>query len=687
MNKQTSIRINPVMQSKVSMVGIAPVSYATERLTGCDYRHSPRLASSNMKVSFFPTIQAACVLALAAISSLYASSGPQPWTCRAPLPQGSSLRAAAYSPTLDTVVAVGDRSAVMTKVGNGTWSCKTLSAAAYGLAAITWTSDRFVAAGGSSTDGFFQSMDGVTWMQISGTTAEGASIAAMASGASATVALTWSGTVWVSTNHGATWIKKALPVMPKVNGTDVQYNSLATNGSRFVAVGSGGTIVTSPDASVWKKANNVTTCDLRSVASNGSGFVAVGYSWNSATQQNEHAILKSSDGVTWSPGAFPADQWGNEIYFYDGVFASGTGYIASIGGEFFTSPDGQTWTSAGSPEFAVASGTSSDVMNATAPAQSGSATLLVGDGGVVASFDGTNFKAEVTGYFGGFLWGAGFSAAGLDGLFLAVDTNGSGRLIESADGVTFSAASTGASAVARVGNTLVMFADGAFESTTDGTAWTPFGGGTYNGTVSSFAGLPQGPSVVVTREEGSNPSTNQWEATFLLYTSTDWTNWTEVTTLSGFSGSYSFQDHAIPHVQWDGMRFVLLSPNGRISTSANGLAWTVLPSLPSDTAAYLKSNYGSGVPAANLAASFASNGTTIVARSGKLHSGYFSTYGPDRFFVFSNGGWKQSQPGKDDWVNNGNVVWTGLIFASPNNEGMLNTSPDGVNCFFRDYSG
>jgi|GEM_PF-5913114 len=118
------------------------------------------------------TTQAA-ILALAAVSSLHADSNPQPWTWRAPLPQGNTLRAAAYSPTLDRVVAVGDQSAVMTKVGNGTWTASTFSAAKHGLAAITWTGDRFVAAGGSITDGFFQSTDGAAWTFIPGTTNNG----------------------------------------------------------------------------------------------------------------------------------------------------------------------------------------------------------------------------------------------------------------------------------------------------------------------------------------------------------------------------------------------------------------------------------------------------------------------------------------------------------------------------------
>lgn len=629
--------------------------------------------------------QAAAILALAAVSSLHAGSDPQPWTWRAPLPQGNTLRSVAASP--DIVVAVGDNSALLTRAGNGTWTCSTLPAAEHGFAAITWTGDRFVVAGGSISDGFFQSTDGATWEQIPGTTAEGEGITAMVSGANATVALTWGGTAWVSTNSGATWTKKVLPDI-KANGYNVTYSSLATNGARFVAVGAGGTILTSTDGSVWTKGTSGTTCDLRSIASNGSGFVAVGNSWNSTTKQSESAIRISSDGVTWSAGAFPLRKeytgydpvtfqpiYADKAAQLSAVFASGADFIASWAGEFFISQDGLTWTSAGSPEFGVASSVSSDFMRATAP--SGSATLLVGDGGLVASFDGIAFQMEITDYIGGYLGAGGFSAAGLNELFLAADNNGSRRLIESADGATFSATTSyNTAAVARVGDTLVKCEDSAFEFTTDGAIWTPLGNGNFNGTASSFAAQSQGPAVVVTREDSYIPT---WKTAFRLYTSSDWTNWTAVTTPPGFSVSYLYSDYATPQVQWDGTRFVLLSPNGRLSISADGLAWTTLPALPSDTAAYLGSNYASGAVATNLVASFASSGTAIVARSGKLLYGYFNTNGPDRFFVFSNGAWKQSQPVEYGWAYNDNVVWTGSIFASSNAGGKLNTSPDGFN--------
>ncbi|MFZ4780183.1 MAG: BACON domain-containing protein, partial [Terrimicrobiaceae bacterium] len=45
----------------------------------------------------------------------------------------------------------------------------------------------------------------------------------------------------------------------------------------------------------------------------------------------------------------------------------------------------------------------------------------------------------------------------------------------------------------------------------------------------------------------------------------------------------------------------------------------------------------------------------------------------------SNGAWKQSQPVEYGWTYNNDVAWTGSIFASSDEAGNLNTSPDGLN--------
>ncbi len=631
-----------------------------------------------MKIFLRPASMAAVWL-FAVVVPLQAVSSQQPWTWRAPLPQGETLQAAAHSPQLGKTVAVGDNGVILTLSGNQVETVAKIPNT-YGFQDVTWTGTIFLAMARNSSLKAFRSSDGVAWSESPEPNLPyHGSASYLESAGNRTVALSWDAKAWVSTDaNRLIWTPSSLPATPLSGGYKGSYHALAASSNLFVAVGTGGAIATSSDGITWTKRTSGTTVDLLSVASNGSGFVAVGNSWNSTTQETQYAILKSSDGITWSSGAFPSDADGNSTVFYN-VFANGTGYISN-GSEYFISPDGQSWTSVGSPDFSASGVSRSDDTRATAPSPSGSETLMFGHGGLIASFDGTNFRIVVADYIGGYLSKDSFAAAGLGGLFLAVDTNGSSRLIQSTDDVTFSTASSTTSAVARVGDTLVKFAEGTFESSTNGNStWSTLGNGTFEGTVSSFAAKPQGPVAVVTFAFEPDPITGEYKNVFRLYGSTDWTNWTPVTTVPGFSVGYESQGCATPRVQWDGARFVLLSPNGRLSTSIDGLTWTVLPALPSDSAAYVSSNYGSGSPAANLVSAFASNGTTIVSRSGKLSNGYFSTSGPDRFFTFLNGSWRSSQPGRSGWTYNNGVVWTGSIFASSNSGEELNTSPDGVN--------
>lgn len=57
---------------------------------------------------------------------------------------------------------------------------------------------------------------------------------------------------------------------------DLDLNDVAYSGSKYVIVGSGGSILTSSDGADWKRLDSGTTKDLNSIAWSGSRFVAVG---------------------------------------------------------------------------------------------------------------------------------------------------------------------------------------------------------------------------------------------------------------------------------------------------------------------------------------------------------------------------------------------------------------------------
>ncbi len=101
-------------------------------------------------------------------------------------------------------------------------------------------------------------------------------------------------------------------------------------GGTIVAVGSAGTILTSPDGIAWTQRPRRSAFDLTAVAWTGTQVVAVG---------GGGTILTSPDAVTWTPRVSPT----TEPLF--GVAWAGT-QLAAVGksGAILTSPDGVVWT-------------------------------------------------------------------------------------------------------------------------------------------------------------------------------------------------------------------------------------------------------------------------------------------------------------------------------------------------------
>ena len=133
-------------------------------------------------------------------------------------------------------------------------------------------------------------------------------------------------------------------------------NESAPSGSLFVAVGDGGTILTSSDGTAWTAAASNTSQDLSAITQAPLGsqslYVAVG---------KHGTILTSNDGSTWTArtSATTADLYGaasgiiNGQPMFTAVGASGT---------VVTSLNGVTWTSQNSGVGADLNGVVSDFM-------------------------------------------------------------------------------------------------------------------------------------------------------------------------------------------------------------------------------------------------------------------------------------------------------------------------------------
>jgi hypothetical protein len=184
------------------------------------------------------------------------------------------------------------------------------------------------------------------------------------------VAVGTSGTV-LSSPDGATWT--AHPT-----GTTAQLTGVAGSPGLVAAVMYGSaTVLTSPDLVDWtpRDAGPTAASGLWSVAWTGSQFVAAGIGG---------AVVTSPDGLAWTGRA------SGTPYTLAGVTGGGprlvaVGGIGGLVGQVVTSPDGATWTALDLPP---AAGYLQDV------AWTGSQYLAVGDFGPMASPDGVTWTSR-----------------------------------------------------------------------------------------------------------------------------------------------------------------------------------------------------------------------------------------------------------------------------------------------------
>lgn len=144
------------------------------------------------------------------------------------------------------------------------------------------------------------------------------------------VAVGESGLILTSTD-GATWTKQ----WSGTGSTDVASNlcGIGYNGTNlYVAVGASGTILTSPDAVTWTAKTSGTTATLFGIAFGGAVYVATGGDVNVNTGLSTSVILSSADTTTWTartstvPRVFEATIYANSQF----VTVGGIGAIAPV---------------------------------------------------------------------------------------------------------------------------------------------------------------------------------------------------------------------------------------------------------------------------------------------------------------------------------------------------------------------
>lgn len=137
-------------------------------------------------------------------------------------------------------------------------------------------------------------------------------------------------TIYRSDNDGYSWSSVASPT------SGINLRSLAHDGTTWVAVGNGGTVITSPDGISWTSRTSNTGNDLYKVISVGNQFIAVG---------NSGTIITSPDGIT----AWTVRTSGTAERLRGVAFGNGTYVAVGDQNTRTTSADSIAWASGTGP--------------------------------------------------------------------------------------------------------------------------------------------------------------------------------------------------------------------------------------------------------------------------------------------------------------------------------------------------
>lgn len=385
-------------------------------------------------------------------------------------------------------VAVGDAGTIVTSPDGAVWSTETTSTSQR-IAAVKWNGSQYVAVGWAviltSTDGSAWSLSNTSVVLEDVVYASSLNLY-VAVGAGGTILTSTNGTVWTDRSLGDLW---------------VMFNKVIWTGTRFVAVADFAEVFTSPDGINWTQRSS--GYDLYGVIWDGSQYIAVG---------EKGYVLTSPDGDSWTyyysgdyeflrdvatDGSLYAVVEQDVIYTTTdfvtwspdsttsggrAVIYGGGQFVAVntglVGGEAYTSPDGSAWAR-----------TDTGTQGLRDVVYDGSGQYVaVGTGGTIAtSSDAATWTTRDSTIINNILsvsWG--------DSLYLATAT--SGNAVTSPDGITWTNRNTGDTSDLRdaawLGTEFVVVGSGGtILFTTDGTSWsdksyqyTRYEGAATNGT-------------------------------------------------------------------------------------------------------------------------------------------------------------------------------------------------------------
>lgn len=370
------------------------------------------------------------------------------------------------------------------------------------------------------------------------------------------------------------------PVTPQVTLWGVTWAGSPIN--LFVAVGSKGTVLTSPNGSTWTKQTTPVT------STSGPELYAV--TWNSTQNLlvavgGSGTILTSTNGTSWTQQSSVPSTTPTLL----GVTNRGSQYVAvGSSGTIWNSSNGTTWTAAATNPLTT--GLNSVAWNSTL-----SRYAVVGDNGVAAtSADGASWTVQNSTAGSNAL----YTVISTGGVFLTLGNAGTARLTASGSVTDWSTVGTITptppayiSSVTFGSELVAVGSNGAIFTSSGGTSWTSrtsnvtgtLNSIAYNGT-STYIAVGNG-GLILSAPNGGNTWT-QLSSPFVnfqavdsgagvraavgpggaIYTSTDDITWTP-------RSSGTTQD--LQAVAWVGNGFVAVGKGGAITVSnAAGTSWT-----------------------------------------------------------------------------------------------------------------
>ena len=493
------------------------------------------------------------------------------------------------------------------------WNWRNPSPPLNPLAAIAYANGTFVAVGGRF--GYIlRSTDGTNWTRQWTPTDE---ITVEEIRSFWLYGVAWGNGRWVAVGEGGVVLSSpdARCWTRHDSGIVQRLNAVAYGNGTFVAVGTGGRILTSTDGMTWAIRTPGVTTELRAVTHGNNMWVVVGGQISVFGIPEEDALLTSPDGVTWTDRSaetpnFPAQSLHGVTYGNNIFVAVGWSLASQEGFSIYTSTDAVNWQQQPTGLFGINS------MDLTAVGF-GNGKFLAAGFGRLSSVDGTNWSRVPNVYY--YFAGAGIiyeNDRWVIARSIGVSWDDHGRIETSVDGVNWHLQRQGTAEnlsgiefAPELG--VAVGAGGTIVTSSNALRWDLQVSGTSNWL---YGVAHQSNRWVAVGERGT------------ILTSTNARDWE--TQNSGITNS-------LLGVAAGAGQFVAIGSAGLILVSTNGVTWT---QHNGDTLLDLYSvDYGDGVWVAvgdRGLVSSSTNGTAWVQRSGALGTYLFGVkYGGNQWIA------------------------------------------------------